>query len=135
MAATKAAGNVTVTYNSNDISAYVNSAQIEADIAELDTTNMSSTAMESIPGLANWSFTASIPVWDSTLDGYLAPDAVTPTQRTLAVAYTDSGSNTVTYTWTSNCAISSASIGGSADGLITSDYSFQCSGAPGRVVS
>ena len=134
--ATKGAGSVTVTYNSNDITSYINTANISASIAELDTTDFGSTAMEYIPGLADWTCSVDVTNWDSTVDGYLMPDLVSPgTLRTLAVVF-DDGTNTVTYTWTSNCFIQSGEIGGEATGLVgISGITFRCLGAPARAVA
>jgi len=135
--AVKAAGNVTVTYNANNITAYVDSGSIAASIAELDTTDLASTAMEYIPGLADWTYSTNVKNWDSTIDGYIMPDLVTPgTLRTLVIAYTDASSNTVTYTWTTNAFITAGELGGEATGLVgISGLNFRCVGAPGRVVT
>lgn len=136
MAAVKAAGNVTVTYNSNDITAYCDTAEIAASISELDTTDLASTAMEYIPGLADWTASLNVGNWDSTVDGYLSPDVVSPgTLRTLVVAF-DDGSSEVTYTWTSNAFITGLTIGGSAaDKIGMSGVSIRCNGAPTRAVA
>lgn len=134
--ATKGAGSVTVTYNSNALTNYINTANISASIAELDTTDFGSSAMEYIPGLADWTCSVDVTNWDSTVDGYLMPDLVSPgTLRTLAVAF-DDGSTTVTYTWTSNCFIQAGEIGGEATGLVgISGITFRCLGAPSRTTA
>lgn len=135
--AVKAAGNVTVTYNSNALTAYVDSGAIAASIAELDTTDLASTAMEYIPGLADWTYTTNVKNWNSTVDGYIMPDIVTPgTLRTLVVAFTDESDATVTYTWTANCFITAGELGGEATGLVgISGLTFRCIGAPNRAVT
>jgi len=134
MAAVKGAGSVTVTYNSNNITAYVNSASIAASIAELDTTDLASTAMEYIPGLADFTVSLEAPNWDATLDGYIMPDLLTPAQRTLAIAYSD-GTNTVTYTWTSTAFLTAGTLSAEATGLVSlSGISIRGNGAPGRAV-
>jgi hypothetical protein len=135
MAAVKGAGSVTVTYNSNNITAYVNSAAIAASIAELDTTDLASTAMEYIPGLADFTVSLEAPNWDATLDGYIMPDLLTPAQRTLAIAYSD-GTNTVTYTWTSASFLTAGTLSAEATGLVSlSGISIRGNGAPSRAVS
>lgn len=134
--AVKGAGNVTVTYNSNAVTNYVNSLQVEAAINELEATNFGSTANEYAPGLADWTTSFDIINWDSTVDGYLAPDIVSPgTQRTLAIAFDDSAGNTVTYTWTSKAFLTNGGWSSEATGATTSNYSIRCNGAPNRAVS
>ena len=136
MAAVKAAGNVTVTYNSNDITSYCDTTEIAVSIAELDTTNLASTAMTYIPGLADWTVSLNVSNWDSTIDGYLSPDVVAPgTLRTLVVAF-DDGSSEATYTWTANAFITGLTIGGgAADKIGMSGLSIRCNGAPTRTVA
>ena len=136
--AVKGAGNVTVTYNSNALTDYINTANISSSIAELDTTDLGSTAMEYIPGLADWTCTVDIVKWDSTIDGYVMPDLVSApsTLRTLSVVFTDASSNTVTYTWTSNAFITSGEIGGNATETVgITGITFRCVGAPTRTVA
>lgn len=129
----KALGSITVTYNSNALTAKLNQASLEAIVNAIDTTNLASSAGEQIPGLTNW----SVPVgglWDSTLDGYLGPDAVSPpaTLRTLVVVIGPSGS-TVTYTWTSNAFISNYRFGADSPGAaLTWSGTLAVSGAPVR---
>lgn len=136
MAGVKGAGAVTVTYNSNALTDYINTASIAASIAELDTTDLGSTAMEYIPGLADWTCTVEVTKWDTTVDGYLMPDLVSPgTLRTLVVAI-DDGSATATYTWTSTAFIQAGTLGGEATGLVgISGITFRCIGAPSRSVA
>lgn len=131
--AVKALGSITVTYNSNALTAKLNQASLEAIVAAIDTTNLASSAGEQIPGLVNW----SVPVggmWDSTLDGYLGPDAVSPpsTLRTLVIVIGPSGSQ-VTYTWTSNSFISNYKFGAdNPGGALTWSGTLAVSGAPTR---
>lgn len=101
MTATKGAGNATVTYNSNALTNYVNSTDLQNLIAELDGTHLGSTAMSSDAGLVKHTLQIGGD-WSATLDGYLAPDSRTGTKRTTVVTFTDSGSNTVTETWTAS---------------------------------
>jgi hypothetical protein len=130
--AVKAEGNVTVTYNSNAITAYCNSADLAATIAALDATDFASTGKEYVNDTPEWSISLS-GHWDSTLDGYLAPDAITPgTKRTGVIAFTDSGSTTVTYTWTSNAEIADYTVSASTGALITWSGTLRLSGAPVR---
>jgi hypothetical protein len=132
MAAVKGAGSVTVTYNSNNITAYVNSASIAASIAELDTTDLASTAMEYIPGLADFTVSLEAPNWDATLDGYIMPDLLTPAQRTLSIVYSD-GTNTVTYAWTTASFLTAGTLSAEATGLVSlTGISIRGNGAPSR---
>ncbi len=134
-----AAGNVTVSYGAdgaeNALTAYLNTTSVEAVVNQIDATDFSSTGTESIAGLPSW----SVPIgghWDSTLDGYLGPDAVAPpaTLRSLLVAITDAGSTTITYDWGPTAAyISGYTINASspAEG-ITWSGTLTCSGTPTR---
>lgn len=127
--AKKALGNITITYDGDSLEEHLNQASLEAVIAEIDTTVLSSTAGEKIAGLGNW----SVPVgglWSATLDGYLGPDAVSPpsTLKTLVVTI-----DTVTYTWTANAFLSNYRV--SADnpgGAITWSGTLSVSGNPTR---
>lgn len=127
----KASGSITVTYNSNALTGYLNQASLEGIVQEIETTDLASTAQEKIPGLGGW----NVPVggfWDATLDGYLGPDAVSPpaSMRTLAVVI-GSGS-TVTYTWTSNAFISNYRVSAEPSGALTWSGTLSVSGAPTR---
>lgn len=130
--AVKGPGNITVTYNGQAITAYLDSTEVAAAVAELETTNLGSTAQTYIPGLANWSVSLSIIAWDNTIEGYLMPDVVTPTARTLAIAVTDGNSATKTYTWTSAAFLTGLTITAAATGLIGAKPAIRCSGIPTR---
>jgi len=131
----KGAGSVTITWNSNNITSYVNTASIAGQIAELDTTDFGSSAMEYIPGLADWTANLEIRNWDSTVDGYLMPDLLAGTVRTFVIAFND-GTNTVTYTWTSNAFMTAGTLGGSASELVSlTGVTVRCNGAPTRSVA
>lgn len=104
MAPSKGAGNATVTLNSNALTAYCDMTSVEIAGEVIDITNLSSTAVEKLAGLADW----KIPIgglFDSTLSGYLTADAAAGTKRTLAVVIAG-----VTFTWTSQAFISNFKI-------------------------
>jgi len=129
MAEKKVAGNVTVTYNANALTAYLNTASQNAVVNAITTTDFSDSAETNIAGLAAWSVNVG-GHWDVTLDGYLGPDAVAPpaTLRTLAV-----GIDSITYTWTTNAFISDYTIDASApQESITWSGVLTASGAPSR---
>ena len=131
--AVKVAGNVTVSFNANALAAYLNTASMAATVAAIDVTDFASTASEFLTGFAEW----SIPIgghWDATLDGYLAPEAVTPgTARTTIIVFTDATPTAITYTWTSNSFIENYQIDASSptEG-ITWSATLRLSGAPVR---
>lgn len=133
MAASKALGSITVTYNSNALTGKLNQASLEAIINAIDTTTLADSAGKQIPGMASW----SVPVgglWDSTLDGYLGPDAVSPPSslRTLVVVIGPSGSQS-TYTWSSNSFISNYKFGAdNVSGALVWTGTLAVSGAPTR---
>jgi hypothetical protein len=131
--AVKTIGNVDVSYDSNALEAYLNTASMEAIVNAIDTTNLASTANEQTPGSAAWSVAVG-GQWSPTLDGYLAPDAVTPpsTQKNLVVVIGEAGS-TATYTWTANAFVGNYTIDASdMQGVITWSGTLSVSGAPVR---
>lgn len=131
MTARKARGNAVITYNSNNITAYCDSADLEATIDQLETTNLASTAAETTAGDPSWSISLS-GMWDNALDAILGPDAVTPgTKRTASLALTGS-SATVTYTWTTNAEIGDYSISSAVGDFIKFSATLTLSGAPTR---
>ena len=138
MAGVKGAGHITVTYNTVDISQYIDSASVSASIAELDTTSLTATAMTYIPGLADWTISTNINNYVQAADTAIMVDAVTPpsTLRTVVVVVTDAAAAVATYTWTTSCFVTGLEIGGEASGLVgISGINIRCNGAPGRVLS
>lgn len=133
----KALGNITVTYNGTDITAYCNTQEVEAAVNAIDTTNLASSAQESTPGSTEWS--ASIGgFWAKALDDVFGPDAITPptTLRNLVVVIGASGSQ-ATYTWTGSTTVgafvSSYTPGGTdPNGMLTFSGTISVSGAPVR---
>lgn len=128
--AIKALGNITITYDGDSLEEHLNSASLQAVIAALDTTVLSSTAAEKIPGLGDWTINIGGP-WSTTLHGYLNPDVVSPptTLKTLVVVVGISG-DTVTYTWTTNSFISDYSFSFEPSGLATWSGVLSVSGVP-----
>jgi len=125
----KAQGNVVCTYNSQNITAYMNTASLQAAVNELDTTNLAGSGATKIAGVGNWTDEVG-GLWDEALDDIIGPDAVAPpaTLRTFVVTIA-----TVVYTWTSNSFLSNYQIQASeAMGLITWSATLSLSGAPVR---
>lgn len=134
MAGYKAQGNVTVTYNSNALTNYVNQADVASTLAQIDVTTLGDSGKVNIVDAAEWSISIAGP-WHPTLDGYIAPDAVTPgTKRTAVIMYSN-GSNSVTYTWTSNAEIGNWSVTSAPGGAITWTATLTLSGAPTRTTA
>lgn len=131
MTARKARGNIVLTYNSNNITQYCDSVDLEAAIDQLETTNLASSAAESTAGDPSWKIGLS-GMWDNALDAIIGPDAVTPgTKRTASAAYTGS-SATVTYTWTTNAEVGNYSIPAAVGDFIKFSAELTLSGAPTR---
>ena len=134
MAGYKAQGNVTCTYNSNALTAYINQADTQSTLAQIDVTTLGDTGKVNIVDAAEWQISLGGP-WHPTLDGYLAPDAVTPgTKRTAVISYTN-GTSTVSFTWTSNAEIGNYQIQAAPGGAITWSATLTLSGAPTRAVA
>lgn len=135
MAAVKARGNVTLTYNSNAITSYINQADLSGALDVLDATVLNSTGTVNIADTTTWEIACGGP-WESALDTILAPDAIAPgTKRTVVVTYSSGSGQTVTYTWTSNGEISNYQITAKPGDLILWTATLSLSGAPGRGVA
>lgn len=131
MAPVKGATHTTCTYNSNALTAKCNQADLQATLDNLEVTNLGSTGKEYLTGTTEWTIRLQ-GYWDATLDGYLAPDAVSPgTKRTGVITFND-GTTTVTYTWTSNAEIANYQIQSQPSQAITFTAELRLSGAPTR---
>lgn len=130
--AIRGAGNVTVTYNSNNITAYINEFELSQTVAELERTSLASTVMEYDPSIAEYTLTLNGD-WAIALDNILGPDIVTPVARAVSIAIED-GASTVTYAWTS-AFLTGFNISGSATDKITHSPSLRLSGPPTRTVA
>ena len=134
MAGYKSQGNTTVTYVTTEITDFVNQADMSSTLAKIDVTRLGDTGKVNIVDAAEWSINIGGP-WHPTLDGFLAPDAVTPgTKRTAVIAYTN-GASTVTYTWTANAEVGNWNITSAPGGAITWSATLTLSGAPVRTVA
>ena len=136
MAGVKGAGNFTFTYNTNDLTDYVEHP-VTANRSGTGKHEHGSTAQSFVPGLASYQASLDLTNWDSTLDGYLAPDVITPgTKRTAVIEYTDADGGTVTYTWTNEAFLTNYSIQASPSDLIKAPgASIRLNGAPNRSVT
>ena len=131
--AVRGAGNVLVTYNSQNITAYLNSAELSATIAELESTNLASTQMAYSPSLA--SYTLSLEGdWAVALDSILGVDALTPTVRVVSIKFTDETGANVTYSW-NKCFITGFSITAGATDKTAHSPSLRMSGTVTRTVA
>lgn len=127
--------NVTFTYDSVNMTAYVDQVDLNMTVAELETTNLDSSAQEFEPGLGGHTLDIGITKWDKVVDDKLGPDTLTPAKRTAAIAFKDDSGDTVTYTWTTNCFVTGYTISGGATGKVTGKPKFRLSGNPVRAVS
>jgi hypothetical protein len=133
----KALTNVVITYNTTNITAYLNKASLKAVVKAIDTTNLASTAQQQGPGAPGF----TVPVaglWDKALDDVLGADADSPptTLRTLVVQI-GPAANRVIRTWTSSANVGAFVSDYSVDtddplGNISWSGTLQCSGAPVR---
>jgi hypothetical protein len=129
--AIKSATNITVSYNSNDITQYCNSADLQATLNQLDVTDLASTGKEFLTDVAEWRIRLNI-WWAKAIDDILGPDIVTPgTKRTAYIEYEDS-TGTVRYTWTSNAEIGNYQITAGASAAMAGSAELILSGAPSR---
>lgn len=131
MAATKGAGNVTVTWNSTNITAYCDTAGFTATFAELDTTNLASTGMAFIPGLGDFTIEINPKLWDATIDGILMADMLSGTARAVSLNF-DDGTNDVTYAWASAYVMGGGVSSNATEMIGITGLSIRCNGAPTR---
>lgn len=128
--AARGAGNVAVTYNAQNMTAYIKSAELQATIQELEATDFASTAAEYSPSLAE--FTLSLGGdWIQALDNILGVDAIVPTVRACNIKFTDKAGAWVQYAWTT-AFITGFNISASATGKIEHSPSLRLSGVPTR---
>jgi hypothetical protein len=131
----KGAKNATLTLNAVNLTAYIDQLDMNAAIAELETTNLDSEAQEFIPGLPGWDGSFSVTKWDKVVDDVLGPLAITPALVTAILAFKDASGDTITYTWTTTAFVTGYGISAAATGKITSSPTLRLSGKPGRVAS
>ena len=131
----KGPGNVSLTVNAVDLTAYADETDLQMAVAELEETNLASTAQEFIPGLANYQADIKITKWDKVVDDVFGPLMLSPAMVTAAIAFDDASGDTVTYTWTNNAFVTGYNIGGSATGKVTSGPKLRLSGNPNRATS
>jgi hypothetical protein len=134
MAARKGAGNITVTYNAQAITNYLNQTSLQATVAELEATHFGSSAEEFDAGLTGWTVSFSGD-WATALDTIIGPDAITSTKRTVVIALNGGSGATATYTWTSNGFVTNYNPSADATGKITHSAQLRLSGAPNRGVA
>jgi hypothetical protein len=132
MTALKGTG-VTVAYNSNAMAAYINSADLQNTIAELESTHLGSTAESADAGLVSSALNMSGD-WNATQDGFLGPDSLAGTKRTVAIVI----GAAVTWTWTAagdvGGFITNYQIQTTASGKITWSAQLRLSGLGVRTV-
>lgn len=109
------ASNLTVTYNSANITAYINQADLEGVVGEIEGTNLASVAAESEPGSTDWRVRCS-GMLDKASDDVFGKESLTPpsTLRNLVITVGPSGSVS-TYTWT----------GDASEGAFVNNYTIQ----------
>lgn len=128
---TKSNPNVDLTYISTNIAQYCDAATMDAVVEAIKTTNLASTAEETTPGDATWTYKIGGP-WAKALDDLLGPDAVSPgTLRTFVAAIGAAGS-VATYTWTSKAFIANYSVDTTAGQNIKWSGTLNLTGSPVR---
>lgn len=127
--------NCTFTLNSVNLTAYVEQVDLNMAVAELETTNLDSSAQEFIPGLPSYDASITVTKWDKIVDDVLGPLAITPNKVTAAIAFKDASGDTVTYTWTTQAFVTGYTLSAQATGKITSSPKVRLSGVPTRTVS
>lgn len=132
--AVKTRGNVTLTFNSINLTPYMTGHSFTRDGQRIDITNYASSATETLAGDVEFNLEID-GLLTIEVDNALAPEMITPgTKRTLVFAE-DLGAQTVTNTWTSNAEVASYTTTGDTKSTQTFKASFALSGAPTRTVA
>jgi hypothetical protein len=126
--------NVVITFDSLQISNYMNDASLETTVETIDTTTFASTGAENSPGMPSF----QVPVggiWRKALNDKLGAQSADPDGlKTLVIQVGPSGER-VTYTWTASSTVG-AFIGdykvdfSEVKGIIKWSGTLQVSGAP-----
>ncbi len=127
--------NCTFTLNGVNLTQYVEQVDLNMTVAELETTNLDSSAQEFIPGLPGYDASITVTRWDRVVDDVLGPLAIAPARVTAVIAFRDAGNNTITYTWNTQAFVTGYGISAAATGKITSSPTLRLSGVPTRTVS
>jgi len=127
--------NCTFTLNAVNLTAYVEQVDLNMTVAELETTNLDSSAQEFIPGLPSYDVSIGVTRWDKVVDDVLGPLMIAPAKVTAAIAFRDASGDTVTYTWTSEAFVTGYGISAAATGKVASSPTLRLSGIPTRVAS
>ena len=127
--------NCTFTLNSVNLTAYVDQVDLNAAVAELETTNLDSTAQTFIPGLPSYDASINVTRWDKVVDDVLGPLAITPALVTAVIAFKDASGDTLTYTWTTTAFVTGYTITAAATGKISASGTLRLSGVPVRAAS
>jgi hypothetical protein len=128
--ALKGAGNSSVTYNSQNISQYLNTSDLQNTIAELEATVLTSTAEETAAGLGSYQLQIEGD-WSKAIDDILGPDSLTGVKRTVVLTYGPAGT-LVTYTWTTQGFLTNYEINAVASDKIVLSGTLRLNGAPTR---
>ncbi len=131
--AVKGVGNATVTYNSVNITAYINEVELGITIAELEGTNLASTVAQFAPSLPQYNLTLKGD-WIKAIDDALGVDSVTPALRTCVIKFTDENAAWVQYSF-SQCFVTGYSITASAGGKIEHAPTLRLGGTLTRTVN
>lgn len=132
--ATKTEGGITVTYDSQAMTNYCNSHDLQMTVDKLESTNFGSDGKEYEAGLGDFSIGMGGD-WDPVVDGKFGPDSVTPTTGRTAVITISDGTTTVTYTWTTKAGVENYNVSGATGSLIGWTADLILSGAPTRGTS
>ena len=133
----RALGNVVITYNSVNVTAYLNTGSQEATVTAIDTTSLASTGQEQTPGAPAYSYPVG-GFWSKALDDVFGADSVSPptTLRNFSCQIGPVG-NRATYTWTGSSTVGAFVSDYKVDftdpmGMITWSGTLTLSGAPTR---
>jgi len=132
----KAMSNVIVIYDSTDITAACNTAQLAAAVNEIETTNLASTGKETTPGQSEWTIDVG-GSWSKALDDEFGADIVEgQTNKKNCSIQFGPLTNRVTYTWTAKAMVSNYTIDASNPSeALNWSGTLTLSGAPARATA
>lgn len=135
MAGVKAQGAIKVTYDSLDMTQYLDSTSLEATVNQIDVTTFASTGTEQTQGTTDWSVEVG-GNWAFALDTKLGDHMInTPSPAKNLVVEIGKATAKAIYTWTANAFISNYRIEArDPAGVIKWTGTLSVSGAPARSV-
>lgn len=127
-------GNVTVTYDSTELTDYCNTQDLQMAIDKLESTHFGSTGKEYVQGYGDYSIGLGGD-FAMAIDDEFGADVIAGAGDKTTVITISDGTETVTYTWTTASSVENYNISAATGQLIQWTADLMLSGAPSRSVA